>query len=84
MIRKVIRTATRRDLFNIIVKNDSQVGLYSIMDKIPAQKKVSNLSIDIKSLARILNNIVYFCFNTATKILIDKTAKNTHVKDCSF
>lgn len=58
-IREAIKTVIQVNLDNIIMESDSQVPIYSIMDKIVAQNQISNLVDDINSIIRNIKNITF-------------------------
>lgn len=57
-IREAIKITVRVKMNNIIVESDSQVTIFSIMDKMVAPKTVLVLVDDMKCILRILPSLI--------------------------
>lgn len=71
-IQEVIRTAIRTKVDSIILKNDFELVLCSIIAKIVVPKQISNLLNDIKLLAMNIKNFTFVYCNWITNSLTDR------------
>lgn len=72
MIHEAIKTAISMDLSTIVVENDSQVAILTIMGKIVVSKQIFNLIKYDRSLTSTIRNVRFSYCNRMINVLMDR------------